>query len=100
MKKTKFEYVQKRTKRVVVAHDVPVMGVMSDGSEVFSTATALFLDKILDSALALKLPRVELWFVPKVLRATSRASPRKAAQTPKCSRLELLVWLEPSRFAT
>ena len=78
MKTTKFEYVQKRTKRVVIVHDVPVMDVMSDGSEVFSTATALSLDKMLNSALALKSPRVELWFVPKVLR-TARASPRKAA---------------------
>ena len=60
------------------SHAVPIIDVMSDGSEVFSTSTALFLDKILDSALALKLPRVELRFVPKVLR-TSRIPPRKAA---------------------
>ena len=78
MKKTVFEYVQKRTKRVVVVHDVPVGCVLSDGSAGFTFETAERLDQMLKIALALKNPRVELWFVPKVLR-TSRVSPRKAA---------------------
>ena len=78
MNKTVFEYVHKRTKRVVVVHDVPVERVLGDSSVAFTFETAERLDKMLDSALALKLPRVELWFVPKVLR-TTRTSPRKAA---------------------
>ena len=78
MKKTVFEYAQKRTKRVVVVHDVPVERVLSDGSAGFTFETAGRLDQMLKIALALKNPRVELWFVPKVLR-TSRVSPRKAA---------------------
>jgi hypothetical protein len=79
MKKTIFEYVQKRTKRVVVVHDVPVERVLSDGSAGFTFETAERLDQMLKMALALKNPRVELWFVPKVLRTASRVSPRKAA---------------------
>ena len=78
MKKTVFEYAQKRTKRVVVVHDVSVERVLSDGSAGFTFETAERLDQMLKIALALKNPRVELWFVPKVLR-TSRVSPRKAA---------------------
>lgn len=78
MKKTVFEYAQKRTKCVVVVHDVPVERVLSDGSAGFTFETAERLDQMLKIALALKNPRVELWFVPKVLR-TSRVSPRKAA---------------------
>ena len=78
MKKTVFEYAQKRTKRVVVVHDVPVERVLSDGSAGFTFETAGRLDQMLKIALALKNPRVELWFVPKILR-TSRVSPRKAA---------------------
>ena len=78
MEKIVFEYVQKRTKRVVVVHDVPVERVLSDGSAGFTFETAERLDRLLKMALALKNPRVELWFVPKVLR-TARVSPRKAA---------------------
>ena len=78
VKKTIFEYVHKRTKRVVGVHEVPVERILSDGSAGFTFETAERLDQMLKMALALKNPRVELWFVPKVLR-TSRVSPRQAA---------------------
>ena len=68
MKTTKFEYVQKRTKRVVVIHDVPVKRVLEDGQNLFSSATALRLDKLLDDALAVSSQRVELWFSLKDIR--------------------------------
>ena len=70
--KTKFEYVQKRSKRVVV-HDVPVERVLSDGSMGFSMATTIYLDKLIDEALAFSLPRVELWFKTKA-RTTAKAA--------------------------
>ncbi len=71
--KTKFEYVQKRSKRVVVVHDVPVERVLSDGSMGFSMATTIYLDKLIDEALAFSLPRVELWFKAKA-RSTAKAA--------------------------
>ncbi len=64
MKTTKYEYVEKRTKRVVVVHDVPVAQKLEVGVG-FSMQTARELEKIVDYALAAKLPRVEVWFPTK-----------------------------------
>ena len=72
MKTTRYEYVQKRTKRVVVIHNVPVQSVI-DGVEMISTDVGFRLEKLLNDALRLGLERVELWFSLKDVK------PKKAA---------------------
>ncbi len=73
MQTTVFEHVQKRSKRVVVVHDVPVARYLSDGSAGFSMDISLRLEKLVKDALLLDSQRVELWFNSK-----SRASPKAA----------------------
>ena len=72
MKTTRYEDVQKRTKRVVVIHNVPVQSVI-DGVEMISTDVGFRLEKLLNDALRLGLERVELWFSLKDVK------PKKAA---------------------
>ena len=72
MKTTKYEYVQKRTKRVVVIHNVPVQSVI-DGVEMISTDVGFRLEKLLSDALTLGLERVELWFSLKDVKSKKAA---------------------------
>ena len=72
MKVTSYEYVQKRTKRVVVIHNVPVQSVI-DGVEMISTEVGFRLEKLLKEALTLGLERVELWFSAKETKSKKAA---------------------------
>lgn len=79
MRTTRMEFIEKRTKRVVVVYDVPVKGVLSNGDETLDMNVAKRVEEIVDAARRAKLPHVEARYVPKVIRATARVSPRKAA---------------------
>ena len=72
MKTTRYEDVQKRTKRVVVIHNVPVQSVI-DGVEMISTDVGFRLEKLLSDALTLGLERVELWFSLKEVKSKKAA---------------------------
>ena len=60
-----FTHTQKRTKRTVIIHNVPIKRVLADGTELLSTPTALRLDELLNHALKAGSSRVELWFAEK-----------------------------------
>ncbi len=60
-----FTHTQKRSKRVVVIYDVPISRTLPDGTELLSMPIAEQVDSLLNRALALGMPRVELWFIVK-----------------------------------
>ena len=65
MRTTTFNHTQKGTKRTVIIYDVPVNQVLPDGTELLAMPIAKQVEKMLNLALAIGVPRVELWFAEK-----------------------------------
>ena len=79
MSETSLTFTEKRTKRVVIVHGVPVARVLKDGANGLTMEVAGRVEEIVKAARRAKLPYLETRFAPKVMRAASKASPRKAA---------------------